>query len=78
MKNVEALEIEKLKVTCLKKLALGSAVDFDGAALIQFDDESSNEDGIHETGAVQVVAQVEAKGHGGISNSPQGYGVSYP
>ena len=54
MKDAEILEAEKLKVTCFKKLALGSAADFDGAALIQFDDESSDEDGIRDAGVVQV------------------------
>ena len=54
MKDAEILEAEKLKVMHFKKLALGSAVDFDGATLIQFDDESTYKDGMHDTGAAQV------------------------
>ena len=46
MKDAEILEAEKQKATHFKKLALGSAADFDGAPLIQFDDELSDEDGI--------------------------------
>ena len=54
MKDAEILEAEKQKATHFKKLALGSAADFDGAPLIQFDDESSDEDGVRDAGVVQV------------------------
>ena len=54
MKDAEILEAEIQKATRFKKLALGSAADFDGAALIQFDDESSDEDGVRDAGVVQV------------------------
>ena len=54
MKDAEILEAEKQKATHFKKLALGSAADFDGALLIQFNDESSDEDGVHDAGVVQV------------------------
>ena len=54
MKDVEVLEVEKLKAMCFMKLVLGSAADFDGATLIQFDNRSTNEDGMHNAGAMQV------------------------
>ena len=54
MKDAEILETEIQKVMCFKKLALGSAADFDGVTLIQFDDESTDEDGVCNAGAAQV------------------------
>ena len=54
MKDAEILEAEIQKATHFKKLVLGSAVDFDGATLIQYDNESTDEDGMCDTGAVQV------------------------
>ena len=54
MKDAEILEAEIQKATRFKKLALGSAADFDGAALLQFDDESTDEDGVCDAGVVQV------------------------
>ena len=74
MKDVEVLEVKKLKVMRFRMLALRSAANFNGTALIQFDDKSSNKDGIPETGAVQA----KAKGYGGTSSGSQGYGFSYP
>ena len=54
MKDAEILEAEKQKAMHFKKLVLGPAVDFDGAALLQFDDESTDEDGVCDAGVVQV------------------------
>ena len=54
MKDAEILEAEIQKAMHFKKLVFGSAVDFNGAALVQFNDESSDEDGIHNAGVVQV------------------------
>ena len=54
MKDAEILEAEIQKAMHFKKLVFGSAVDFNGAALVQFNDESSDKDGVRNAGVVQV------------------------